>query len=108
MRENIRKIILGITEKIKSDYQPEKIMLYGSFAYGKPDKDSDIDLLIIKKTKDRPIDRRIRVRMIVASVRGGLPFSSIVVTPQELGRRMKMQDQFFTEIVSKGKVLYAG
>ncbi len=108
MDSKIRNVILNIIEKIKRDYQPEKIILFGSFAYGKPNKDSDVDLLIIKKTNERPIDRRIRVRMMVASLRGGLPFSSIVVTPQELGKRIKMQDQFFTQILSKGKVLYAG
>lgn len=102
------KIINEIAEKIKQQYQPEKIILYGSFAYGKPHKDSDIDLLIIKKTDKRPIDRRIEVRRMISHLRGQIPFSSIVVTPYELRERLKIGDQFFEEIILKGKVLYAG
>ena len=40
--------ILEIAEKIKREYKPDKIILFGSYAYGNPDKDSDIDFLIIK------------------------------------------------------------
>jgi predicted nucleotidyltransferase len=103
-----RDIILSIVERLKRDYQPEKIILYGSFAYGKPNRDSDIDLLVIKNTQQRPIDRRVTVRRIVSDLRHGVPFSSVVVTPQELKKRLEMGDQFFEEIVDRGKVLYAG
>lgn len=100
-----RKIIQEIAEKIKQGYQPEKIILYGSFAYGRPDKDSDIDMLIIKKTNKRPIDRRIEVRRIV-DIRQPIAFSPFVVTPQELNSMLKIGDQFIQEIIAKGKVLY--
>ena len=103
----IKEIILTIVEKIKNNYLPEKIILYGSYAYGNPDSDSDIDLLIIKNTDERPIDRRIEIRRMVSDLRKGCPFSSIVVTPEELKRRLKIGDQFFEEITTKGKVLYA-
>ena len=46
-----------IVDTIVDQYQPEKIMLFGSYAYGNPDSDSDIDLLIIKDTSERFIDR---------------------------------------------------
>lgn len=105
MKKNNQKIILEITEKIKSDYRPEKIILYGSFAYGKPDKDSDIDLLIIKKTDERPIDRRIAVRKIV-DIHQPISFSPFVITPKELNRMIRIKDQFIQEILTKGKVLY--
>lgn len=102
-----KEVILNVIEKIKDNYKPEKIILYGSFAYGKPDRDSDIDLLIVKDTQARPIDRRIFVRHLVSGLRKGYPFSSIVVTPEELKRRLEVGDQFFAEILSKGEVLYA-
>ena len=105
--KKVRKIISGLTEKIRNDYKPEKVILYGSFAYGNPDKDSDIDLFIIKDTNDRPIDRRVTVRRMVSKLRNGYPFSSIVVTPEELERRINIGDQFFEEIILKGEVLYA-
>lgn len=107
MERNIKEIIKNITEKIKKDYQPEKVILYGSFTYGEPDRDSDLDFLIVKRTTQRPIDRRIEVRRIVSDVKRGIPFSSIVITPQELQERLKIGDQFFQEILSRGEVLYA-
>jgi len=103
----VKNIISGIAEKISEEYKPEKIILYGSFAYGHPDRDSDIDLLIIKDTRARPIDRRVSVRRMVSALRKGRPFSSIVVTPKELKNRLEIGDQFFEEILSKGEVLYA-
>ncbi|HLG29693.1 MAG TPA: nucleotidyltransferase domain-containing protein [Candidatus Brocadiales bacterium] len=103
----IRKVINDIAKKIEEDYKPSKVILFGSYAYGKPDRDSDIDLLVVKETKERPIDRRVAVRRIVSKVRSGFPFSSIVVTPEELRQRLEIGDQFFKEIISRGKVIYA-
>ncbi|PIW32848.1 MAG: nucleotidyltransferase domain-containing protein [bacterium (Candidatus Ratteibacteria) CG_4_10_14_3_um_filter_41_18] len=101
----LSSIILEIAEKIKNDYQPDKIILYGSFAYGNPDGDSDIDLLIIKKTSERPIDRRIAVRKI-ADIRQPIAFSPFVITPEELEYRLTIHDSFIEEILNRGKVLY--
>lgn len=102
----IKEVISRITEKIKEGYNPEKIILYGSFAYGKPDKDSDIDLFIVKETDERPIDRRIRVRRIV-DIRQPIAFSPFVITPREIEYSLDRGDQFVKEIINKGKVLYA-
>ena len=97
-----------MVERIKNKYTPEKIILYGSFAYGHPDRNSDIDLLIIKDTSERPIDRRVRVRRIADIKDSSYPaFSPIVLTTKELNRRLQIGDQFVEEIISKGKVLYA-
>lgn len=103
----VKNVITAVVDKLRDNYDPEKIILYGSFAYGKPGKDSDIDLLIIKDTKERPIDRRVFIRRMVSDLRKGYLFSSIVVTPQELKTRLEIGDQFFEEILSKGEVLYA-
>lgn len=104
---NKKEIIGDITERLRKRYHPEKVILFGSFAYGNPSMDSDLDFLIIKKTTQRPIDRRVTVRRMVADLRKGVPFSPIVVTPSELHNRLKIDDQFFQEIVMRGKVLYA-
>lgn len=53
----ISQIVAQLVDRLVKTYQPEKIILYGSYAYGRPDKESDIDLLIVKETEDRPIDR---------------------------------------------------
>lgn len=105
--KEVRKIIIEMVEKIKQEYQPEKIILFGSYACGVPDRDSDIDLLIIKKTHDRPIDRRVSVARIVSDPKRLIPVEPIVLTPKEVNDRLKIGDQFIKEILKKGKVLYA-
>jgi predicted nucleotidyltransferase len=105
--EKLKAYILKIVEKIRKEYRPEKIILFGSYAYGKPSRDSDIDFLIIKETEERPIDRRVRIRRIV-DIREPISFSPIVITPKELAFRLSKGDQFFKEILNKGETLYAG
>jgi predicted nucleotidyltransferase len=104
--KKLKTYILKIVERIKKEYRPEKIVLFGSYAYGKPTRDSDIDLLIIKETDERPIDRRVRIRRI-ADIREPISFSPIVVTPKELAFRLSRGDPFFKEILDKGETLYA-
>jgi predicted nucleotidyltransferase len=91
-------------QKIVDEVQPEKIILFGSFAYGQPTPDSDVDLLVIVKTRLSPFDR---VRQ-VSSVLDPRPFpvDILVRTPAELKERLKINDCFFQEIVNKGQVLY--
>ena len=103
---NMSEVIQRLVDRLSESYQPDRIILYGSYAYGTPDSASDIDLLIIKETDERPIDRRIEVRRLVSDLRRKLPFSSLVVTPSELSKRLELGDDFFVEITNKGKVLY--
>lgn len=105
--KEVRKTILEIVEKIVKEYLPEKIILFGSYAYGTPDRDSDIDLLIIKDTHERPIDRRVTVTRIVSDPKRLIPFEPIVLTPGELNERLKAGDQFIKDILQRGEFLYA-
>ena len=106
--ERLKKILTQIVKSIKTKYNPEKIILYGSFAYGTPNRNSDIDLFIIKETPERPIDRRIRIRRIVDIRDSSYPaFSPIVLTPEEIKRRLEIGDQFIEGVLDKGEVLYA-
>lgn len=104
--EEIRRTILDMLEKLKREYQPQRIILFGSYAYGVPDRDSDIDLLIVKETQDRPIDRRVAVRKIVSAPGRLIPFEPMVLTPSEVQQRLEIGDQFLEEIIEKGEVLY--
>jgi len=88
-------------------YCPLKVILFGSHAYGEPSDDSDIDLLIVKDTAERFIDRWVAVQELIADSERRTPVEPIVVTPEELHQRLTRGDQFFQEIVVKGKVLYA-
>ena len=102
-RQKIRKYC----EAIAREFHPEKIILFGSYAYGKPNADSDLDLLIIKETSERFIDRWTNIRKIVSDPKRSIPFEPIVLTPREVDERLAMGDQFIEEIMTKGEVLYA-
>ena len=101
-----RKIIQEILDKIVAEYQPEKVILFGSYAYGSPDEDSDIDFLIVKNTAERPIDRWMNICRIVSDPKRRVPFEPIVLTKEELQKRIEIGDQFVSDILEKGEVLY--
>jgi len=105
--KKIQKIIAEVVEKIKNEYKPEKIILFGSYAYGNPTEDSDIDLFIIKETGKRRIDRFVEVSPLVENTGYHIPISPLVYTPEEVTERLAIGDQFVEEVLSKGEVLYA-
>jgi predicted nucleotidyltransferase len=104
--KKIKKIIQRISEKIEKEYQPEKIILFGSYAWGRPNRHSDIDFFIIKKTKERHIDRSVRVRRILREENAVVPMDPIVYTPAETKRRIRLGDDFIAKIITQGVVLY--
>jgi len=105
--EPVQRTIEQIAQRLIESYQPQQIILFGSMAYGEPSDDSDIDLLVVKETAESPLERRLRVRRLVADPRRRIPFSPLVLTPDELARRLAAGDAFYQEIVRRGKVLYA-
>jgi len=104
--EESRKIISRMVEKIKREYRPEKIILFGSYAWGKPSKHSDIDLFIVKDTAARRIDRSVEVRKILDEENAIFPLDVLVYTPSEMKRRLEIGDDFVKDIIDKGKILY--
>ena len=104
LKQNISRLIKDITNRITDNIHPEKIIMFGSYAYGRPNIDSDIDLLIIMETKLRPIKRSIFISKLFYP--RALAMDIIVRTPKEVKERIKIGDDFIKEIISKGKVLY--
>jgi predicted nucleotidyltransferase len=107
LSEETRADLNRIIRRLVKAYRPEKIILFGSYAYGEPRTDSDLDLLIIKNTSERFIDRWINVRRIVSDPERTIPFEPLVLTPGEVAERLAIGDQFIEEIIQKGLVLYA-
>jgi predicted nucleotidyltransferase len=105
--QEARKEIANILGKLIAEYAPQRVILFGSYAYGNPQSDSDIDLLIIKETSDRFIDRWVTVRRILSDAKRSLPLDTLILTPQEVASRLAIGDQFVAEVLEKGEVLYA-
>jgi predicted nucleotidyltransferase len=96
--------IRAVVDKIVQDFNPGKVILFGSYAYGKPTVDSDVDVLVVMESNERPAARASR---IIGAVTGKtFPMDIIVRTPKELEQRLDVGDFFFKEIVERGKVLY--
>ncbi len=100
---SFQKEIKNLVQQIKIKYRPEKVILYGSAVKGKTNEDSDVDMLIIKKTKRRFVDR---ISDVLRLCEYDIPFEPIVYTPEEIEERIKLGDFFIIDILKKGKVLY--
>ena len=90
-------------ERIARQFQPERIILFGSYAYGTPDENSDVDLLVVMEHAERGAGQAIKILNAVAP-----PFAVdlLVRTPEEIERRLAWNDFFLREVVEKGTVLY--
>ena len=96
--------ISEIVNKIASGYNPEKIILFGSYANGTPDEDSDLDLLVIKESDLPRPQRTAHVRkMIYGSM---VPIDLIVYTPKEIAESKDNRYSFVNEVLNTGKILY--
>src|SRR5712692_9259401 len=94
--------IRRFARRLAERFQPDKIILFGSYAYGKPHEESDVDLLVIMRTKNA-IDQAIRISLAFERL---FSFDLIVRTPWQIERGLKDDDWFLREIIEKGKVLY--
>jgi predicted nucleotidyltransferase len=94
----IRRFARGVAER----FHPEKIILFGSHAYGTPRPDSDVDILVIMPTRNKH-SQAVKIREAIPAP---FPMDLLVRTPQEISRWLAEGDTFVTTIVSKGKVLY--
>ena len=84
---------------------PEKVILFGSYAYGTPSDHSDVDLLVILETDARPADRYLAVSRLIRP--RPFPLDILVKTPDEITQALAKGDGFIREIVTQGRVLYA-
>ena len=94
----IRKYARQVAEQFK----PDKIILFGSHAYGTPNEDSDVDLLVIMPTWSQH-SMAIQIRR---KIRAPFAMDLLVRTPKNIGWRLDEGESFHTEIVKRGKVLY--
>jgi uncharacterized protein len=97
-----RSVIRRYARKIAERFRPDKIILFGSHAYGKPHADSDVDLLVIMPARNQ-LDQAVKIRWQLPAP---FPMDLLVRTPKNVASRIADGDSFLQEITSKGKVLY--
>lgn len=104
-RQYLAQAIDSITDAIVKNYQPEKIILFGSAATGKAGPDSDIDMLIVKRTALKPLERLRQIAPMLPR-QYDVAIDCVVWTPEELAADRQSNLFLKHEILKKGKVLY--
>jgi len=96
------RVIQRYARAIADEFHPDRIILFGSYAYGTPNEDSDVDLLVVMPARNQH-DQAVRIHWRLAAP---FPLDLIVRTPKEMAWRLEEGESFLTTIVSQGKVLY--
>lgn len=97
-----KSIIRHFAREVAQKFKPEKIILFGSHAYGKPHEGSDVDILVIIPCRNE-LDQAFKIRLAIDSP---FPLDIKVRTPHNMSWRLEEGDWFLREVVAKGKVLY--
>ena len=95
--------IRELTSQIARAFNPDKIILFGSHAYGQASSDSDVDILVVLPFEGKPVRKAIEIRNKVNAV---VPLDLIVRTPEQVAERLAQNDWFMREIVERGRTLY--
>src|SRR5438876_3166574 len=96
------RVIRRYARAIAEEFHPDKIILFGSHAYGTPNEDSDVDLLVVMPARNQH-DQAVRIRWRLAAP---FPVDLIVRTLKQMAWRLEEGESFLTAIVTKGKTLY--
>lgn len=90
-------------EQLADAVRPERIVLFGSYAYGKPNGASDVDLLVVMPHSGHDAQEAVRIRQRFTAP---FPLDLIVRTPENLRMRLEAGDLFLKTIMTQGEVLY--
>jgi predicted nucleotidyltransferase len=104
MDPQIENRLEDATKRIVEAFDPQRIILFGSYAYGHPAPDSDVDLLIIMESNRRPAARASQISRLLRP--RPFPMDILVRTPEEIRHRLEIGDYFIREVLEQGKVLY--
>lgn len=105
MNKALYNRLMEISQRLKKEYNAEKVILYGSYANDTATEDSDVDLFIIAPTNEGLVKRITTVLKLIRDLKKGIPIEPIVLTREELEKRIKMGDQFILSILDDGILL---
>jgi predicted nucleotidyltransferase len=98
-----RKDIRAFVSQVVEQFHPRRVILFGSYAYGRPTPDSDVDLLVVMRHEGHPALQAAEIRR---RIRARFPMDLLVRSPQEVRRRLSRGDVFISEIMERGERLY--
>lgn len=98
-----REKIAAFCDRVVEQFQPEKMILFGSYAYGNPTPDSDVDVLVVLPFEGKGAHKAAE---IMTHVRPDFPVDMLVRTSEQIARRVAMGDFFIKEILEIGEVVY--
>lgn len=99
-----KSIIIGLVLKIANSINPDKIFLFGSYASGKANNDSDIDLLVIKDTKEPKYLRSIEIQRLLIGTK--LPVDVVVYTNEEFEKEKNKNYSFVNVAIQEAQLMY--
>jgi len=97
------EVIRDLVARIAERFRPRRIILFGSYAYGQPRPESDVDLLVVMDTTLRETQQALQIRQHVNPLFG---VDLLVYSPAKLEQRIKLGDSFLQEVTEKGLVVY--
>jgi predicted nucleotidyltransferase len=98
-----QKAIDEVVRQIAEKFRPQKIILFGSYARGKPRPESDVDLLVVMDTPMKESQQSLEIRRHLGVMFG---LDLVVYTPKRLKERLEMGDWFLRDILKEGRVVY--
>ncbi len=98
-----REAIQRVTQQVVAQCHPQKVILFGSYAYGTPTADSDVDLLVVLDTDEPQLHVAAR---IAAAIDHPFPIDILVRTPKELQAAIQRNGVFAQEVAARGITLY--
>lgn len=98
-----RRVIRQVVRQIAERFHPLKVILFGSYAHGKPTPDSDVDLLVIMETDRQPLHA---AGDIAAAIEHSFPIDILVFRPADWAAYLKEKASFQMHVAEKGIVLY--
>jgi predicted nucleotidyltransferase len=104
MCREIEKILDEVKRRIVPRFNPQRIILFGSYAGGQPGPDSDLDLLIVMEVEGSTRQKANEIDMLLAD--RSIPMDFIVLTPEQYERQKKMVGSIARQIEQEGKVIY--
>ena len=95
--------IQDFVNRVVEEFAPQRVILFGSYAYGKATSDSDVDLLVVMPTKKRTVQQALEIRQRISC-----PFALdlLVRTPRDVRERLALGDCFLRTVINEGKTLY--